>query len=63
MLGRWGLTEYIKLYPEPVVDFLVDFVVFRTQGDRINTFFQGLCFAGAEEARKRVGGECFQLDC
>jgi len=46
MLGRWGLAEYIKVYPEPVVDVLVNFVVFRTQGGRIDAFFQGLCFAG-----------------
>lgn len=46
MLGRWGLAEDIKLYPEPVVDVLVDFVVFRTQGSGIDPFFQGLRFAG-----------------
>jgi len=46
MLGRWSLAEYIKVYPEPVVDVLVDFVVFRTQGGRVDAFFQGLCFAG-----------------
>ncbi len=45
VLGRWGLAEYIKAYPEPVVDVLMDFVVFRTQGGRIDAFFQGFCFA------------------
>lgn len=45
MLGRWGLAEYVKVNSEPVVDVLVDFVVFRTQGGRIDAFFKGLCFA------------------
>ena len=45
MLGRWGLAEYVKVYPEPVVDVLVYFVVFRTQGGRIDAFFKSLCFA------------------
>jgi len=46
MLGRWGLAKYIEVYPKPVVDVLVDFVVFRTQGGRVDAFFQGLRFAG-----------------
>lgn len=29
MLGGWGLAKYVKVYPEPVVYLLVNFVIFR----------------------------------